>query len=325
MKKIVLTLIFMAAGFFATAKSGYMLRSNNGSLKKQTARGMEYAIQIPFGAKLEIISDTPVNAYYYWSGGRSRNKMDFYKVSYQSEEYFISANECAVGENPIVITEDATLFTKDQVSSFRNAYLPRGTICLKTGKSSQKGGVSFSEVTFYDAEESNLKTRWVQSKKISSNADDVKVAQLVELAFVQTDKGMKENFMKLALNIDATPKIKNYVESVNKKMKNIIDGSNTESFNRSNAVVLTDDGSMVNLRESPQKGRVITKLPSETRIVTLYRTVETEKIEGLTEHWYFVQTVSSGEYDSSDSSEFRGWLFGGYVAFVGDVEDGSAE
>ncbi len=314
MKKTVLAFLFMATGFFAIAKSGYMLRSNNGSLKKQTARGMEYAVQIPFGAKVEILSDTPVNAFYYWSGGRSNSAMDFYKVSYQSEEYFIAAKECAIGENPIVITEDATLFTKDQVSSFRNAYLPRGTICLKTGKSSQKGGVSFSQVTFYDSADSTLKTRWVQSKKISSDANDVKAAQLVELAFVQTDKGMKENFMKLALNIETTSKIKNYVEAVNKKMKNIIDGSNTESYTRANAVVLTDDGSMVNLRAAPQKGAVITKLPSETHIATLYRTVETEKIEGLTEHWYYIQTESAS-----------GWLFGGYIAFLGDVEDETAE
>ncbi|WP_191016635.1 hypothetical protein [Treponema zioleckii] len=314
MKKTVLAFLFMATGFFAIAKSGYMLRSNNGSLKKQTARGMEYAVQIPFGAKVEILSDTPVSAFYYWTGGRSNSAMDFYKVSYQSEEYFIAAKECAIGENPIVITEDATLFTKDQVSSFRNAYLPRGTICLKTGKSSQKGGVSFSQVTFYDSADSTLKTRWVQSKKISSDANDVKAAQLVELAFVQTDKGMKENFMKLAMNIETTSKIKNYVEAVNKKMKNIIDGSNTESYTRANAVVLTDDGSMVNLRAAPQKGAVITKLPSETHIATLYRTVETEKIEGLTEHWYYIQTESAS-----------GWLFGGYIAFLGDVEDETAE
>lgn len=308
----------MASAFLATAKSGYMLRSNNGSLKKQTERGMEWAVQIPFGAKVEILSETPVKAIYYWTGGKSKNAMEFYKVQYQSKEYFITANECAIGDSPIVLTEDATLFTKSRISTFRNAFLLRGTICLATGRRETAGSVSFSEVIFYDTDEATLKTRWVQTKKISDDQNDVKAAQLVELAFVQADKGMKENFMKLALKIESTAKIREYVEEMNRKMFNIIDGKNAADIPQQEALVSTDDGATVNLRAAPQNGDVLAKLANGSAVTLLKMTAETDKIEGLTEHWYFVQAKNGDE-------TVEGWIFGGYISFLKEAEETSAE
>ena len=170
MKKIFTTILFLAVSLSAFASSrGIMLRDKNASLKKMNEKGnMEWAVAVPYGTELEILSDEPVVADYVYQGGSLKDR-SFYKVYYQGKEYYALDYEIGIGDSFAVIKEDAVLFSNPKLSSFRNACLETGSIVVMTGNTATiLSNTSLVEIRFYDTTSSVCRERWVLSDKVTT-------------------------------------------------------------------------------------------------------------------------------------------------------------
>lgn len=316
MKKILSKILLSMVAVSAFATSGIMLRSKEPSLKTKTDKGYTWAKGIPYGTKLEVNSTTPEKGLYYWKGGSAKD-VEFYSVQYQGEEYFVKADEFAIGNKFAVLSEDATLFNNARPSSFRNAVLEIGTLVLLTGRTEAFGSNNFTEIVFYDTEDTVLKTRWIQTKKYSSIEKDVKAAQLIELANFQTDASLKKEFISNALELASSSKIKEYAQKNYDRIygiaKVVEEEEEKTSFTDDDIIsivnvgcIYTEDGSNVNVRSAPgTAGDRIAQLENGTSVTISLATIGKNTFEGITAPWYFVTT---------EDESISGWVFGGYVA-----------
>jgi len=304
MKKIAITalMFIMAASVFAKS-TGVMLRPD-GSVKVKKEKGMEWAKAVPFGVQMEVLSEEPVVANYYWKGGHSENEK-WYKVKYDKKEYYVLTREFALGDKLAVLTENATLFTRPKLSTFRNAFLDKGSLVLATGNTTTTNGITFAEITFFDTDARTLKTRWVHSPKISNETNDVKACQYAELARIQSDKGMKQEFMKQAMKLSTSSKISSYLEETNNAMFNILSETNVTEFGTLPSTIYSPDGDNINVRDKPgTSGQVVGQFASGTAVNAIKATKGTEKIGGTEAQWYYVE---------DPIEDISGWVFGAYV------------
>ena len=298
--------LFMGSAALASAQTrGFMLRSG-GSLKKQTASGMEWAAEIPVGAEFEILYAEPVTADWVWKGGSSKDRT-FHKVRYQGKEYFMLTNECAIGEQCSVITRDAVLYDKGRVSTFRNAVLERGTLVVCTGKNSSIADIILRETQFYDSNAAVIRTRWIWAEKISDSKDDAKAAQLVELAHLAKDDDMKREYLSLASGLSVSSDIHEYiVETEEILFPPQITFTTVPSTDYGK--IHSDDGSAVNVREAPKTGEVVGKVYNGNRFSCDMMTEQEDTIGGVTAQWFHAKV-------STDEGEISGWIFGEFLDF----------
>ncbi len=299
------TVLCMGNAMLASAQThGFMLRSG-GSLKKQTDSGMEWAAEIPVGAEFEILSAEPVTADYVWKGGSSKDRT-FHKVRYQGKEYFMLTNECAIGERCSVITQDAVLYDKERVSTFRNAVLERGTLVVCTGRNSSRAPI-LRETQFYDSNAAVVRIRWVWDKKISDSKDDAKAAQLVELARLAKDDDMKREYLSLASGLSVSRDIHEYIDETEELLfPQPMTFTTVPSTDYGK--IHSDDGSAVNVRDAPKTGEVVGKVYNGNRFVCDMMTEQEDTIDGVTSQWFHVKV-------SVDEEEISGWVFGDFLDF----------
>lgn len=301
----VCTILCLCATVLASAETrGIMLR-NGGSLKKQTNLGMEWAAEIPVGTEFEVLSQTPVKADWVWKGGSSKDRT-FYKVRYQGKDYFVLTNECAVIEQDVgVITSDAVLYDKGRVSSFRNAVLERGTLVAFTGATATVMETHLYLIKFYDASASVVRERWVWEEKISMKKDDVKAAQLVELAKTVKDDDMKREYLSLASGLSVSSPIREYIEDAESLL--FPPPMTIAALESEFASIVCEDGDKVNVRSAPKTGEVVGQLSNgEGPFLIDMTTKELDTIDDVTSRWYHL--------NSKDKSK-SGWVFGGFLQF----------
>lgn len=325
-KRLAALLAAAVAAASAFAETGMMLRAD-GSIKVRSERGMEWADNLPFGTQLEVVDETPVEATYYWTGGHSAKPVPFYRVSWRGkDDYYVNASEFAFGGTPAVVTEDATLFTKPRVSQFRNAYLDPGTLALATGRTTSSGAANFSEITFFDTLDRLLRTRWVQTSKLSTEANDVKAAQLVELARMQKTEELKKKQVSNALDVGSSGRLKDYVQAEYNRIFGIFTEDDFEDIGADGSsapfwtgTIHTKDGSKINVRAVPgMGGEAVGQLPDGAPVTVTRRTKRADRIDGINERWYYVDP---------QQDIISGWVFGGYILPAADpsAESGGEE
>lgn len=289
----------------STKKHGTMLR-NGGSLKKQTASGMEWAAEIPVGAEFEILSQEPVTADWVWKGGSSKDRT-FYKVRYQGKDYFVLTNECTIGGQCAVIVGDTVLYDKDRFSTFRNELLERGTLVVCTGRMSDSLNTYLREIMFYDPNASVIRTRWIWGANSSTLKDDVKAAQLVKLAQTTKDDDMRREYLSLASGLSVSRAIHEYiVETEELLFPPQITFTTVPSTYYGN--INSDDDSAVNVRDAPKTGEVVGKVYKGNRFSCDMMTEQEDTIGGVTAQWFHVKV-------STDEGEISGWVFGEFLDF----------
>lgn len=75
------------------------------------------------------------------------------------------------------------------------------------------------------------------------------------------------------------------------------------------AVVFTDDGSNLRMRETPKTGAPVVSIPNGHLVIISQRTKEKDTIDGISDYWYRVGCDISEEY-------YTGWVFGGYLTKI---------
>jgi len=99
------------------------------------------------------------------------------------------------------------------------------------------------------------------------------------------------------------------IENINVKNIETNEDIVTDYFifeNEIQKTVTTADGALLNIRESPIDGKIITQVSSGTEINFQKRTLKEYTVNSLTDYWYY------GSFETNDELIY-GWLFGAYL------------
>lgn len=281
------------------------LRSDNGK------GGVEWALEILAGQKLELLDTTPVQMDLVTSSETTPN-VDFYKVRYQGKNYFIRTSEATPASQAAVITQDAVLFTRPRLSDFRNALLEVGSIVV-AGNQVTHAGIDFTEVFFFDTAAWHIRSRYVVTDMVSKSNSDVEAVQLLQKASAMKDKGVQQELVHSAMNLNTSSEIEKLVQDFAQELEGFsITQEDIIALEAPQAgLVSTGDGDNVNVRSFPGTGaesQVVGQLLQGTMVEIIATTSKNQTIDEIEAPWYQVKATLSDE-----ETVVEGWIFGGYI------------
>lgn len=301
MKKYICVLLVLALSSVAFAKDKATMLRNNGPLRvANETGGVEWSITVSEGTELDLVSNAIVVKDLVMEKSTIPN-CKFYKVKYNNKEYYVNETEVVVGGKAGYIVNDATLFTKPTVSSFRNAVLEFGTFVVVLNNVTNN--VAYSEIAFYDTDEKVVKTRYVQQSNITTSQNDIDTLTIVFKAMSEKDVEFKKDQIKIAKDKNASLKVHEFAE----KQYNII--WNVSRFDDSDLVSLDVEGeindSNVNYRSAPgTAGEVLGQFQNGDKGSITLCTDGEETIGDTSAKWYYFTNIENGE---------SGWVFGAFV------------
>ena len=304
MKKLIAKIFILSFTVFAFAKSNaYMLR-DNGPLRTDNGNGgVEWSITVPEGTELELLSETVEIKDLVMSKSTEKD-CKFYKVKYSDKIYYALESEVAVGTQFGYIVDDATLFAKPAISSFRNAYLEFGTFVV-VGEKTQNMGFNFVEIKFFDTDEKLAKSRYVQENKITTQKEDIETLQLITRAVSENDEEFKKELLSMARNKMSSTIIHSYAEQMYNKILGLSSFSDDDISVLSeelSGVIISDD---VRYRSLPgTSGDVLGKFNTDDAGTISLMTNGKETIDEMEDYWYFF---------TKNETEESGWVYGGFI------------
>lgn len=317
MKRILAYILFLTVAASSFAKTQvYMLRPT-GYLREDKGRGgVEWAMTIPEGTVLTLESPEPVKLTLITQKEKYDN-VEFYKVSYEKKSYYVGANEIALdGFGLSVILDNTTLFRNAAVSSFLNAQLEKATLVV-TGLKKEYAGLNFTEIQYWSSNPNGggeVRKRYVLTDKVSQNSKDLEAVRIVDTALsIQNADKAKERTMKLELfknakKLNTSDSITDYVQATYDKL------FGEQEIEQAYGSIVSDDGSKINVRNSPVDGKVLGQFENGSQVLVSKKSVETSKIDNVTDNWYYVSDEAAG---------LEGWVFGKFVK-IDTAENDSA-
>lgn len=318
MKKGILSILAAAifcSGIFASPSKVIMLRENGPLRVEEGSNGVKWSKTVNAGTELDLVSDKIIKKNLVTTD-KTYPDVDFYTVKYKDEKYYVQVSEVAVADSPAVICEDAVLFTRPNLATFRNALLEAGTI-VAVGKKVNSCGIDFAEVSFFDSNDGIKRTRYVEYGKLSESDKDVKAILMVQTALQIKDKDLMNETLNNARRINTSEQVSYYIEDLIAEKLGLSSFSLDEIEHLQepfSAFISTKDGAKVNVRDNPGTKGIVTgqfESVSEPEVFVAMKTTRKETIEGITDYWYWVSDVDSAESDGEDG--LSGWVFGGYL------------
>ena len=304
MKKVLISIFLCVLSISVFAQSVIVLK-DNATLRTDNGKGgTVYAMEVPSGIKMELLSPAPVKKDLVTSKETTPD-ISFYHVKYQGKEYYIRESEATIGSTVGVIIENSVLFTYPTLDSFRNAYLEPGTI-ISCGKTVESKGLSFMEIEFYDTTAWTKRTRYILREGYSTNSADIDAIQLVQKVLTLSDKNLQKQLLNDAMSLNVCTEVLNIINETEQELFG-------PSFTENDIVVLdsplegyavTEDAARINVRSFPGIGEVVGQIETNTPILVVGKTTKTQTIEGLTAEWYKITVM--------DDTQLTGWIFGGY-------------
>lgn len=304
MKKVLISIFLCVLSISVFAQSVIVLK-DNATLRTDNGKGGTlYAMEVPSGIKMELLSPAPVKKDLVTSKEITPD-ISFYHVKYQGKEYYIRESEATVGSSVGVIIENSVLFTYPTLDSFRNAYLEPGTI-ISCGKTVESKGLSFMEIEFYDTTAWTKRTRYILKEGYSTNSADIDAIQLVQKVLTLSDKNLQKQLLNDAMSLNVCTEVLNIIKETEQEIfgpsfteNDIVDlDSPLEGY------AVTADAARINVRSFPGIGEVVGQIETNTPILVVGKTTKTQTIEGLTAEWYKITVM--------DDTQLTGWIFGGY-------------
>jgi len=308
MKKVLISIFLCVLSISVFAQSVIVLK-DNATLRTDNGKGgTVYAMEVPSGIKMELLSPAPVKKDLVTSKETTPD-ISFYHVKYQGKEYYIRENEATIGSTVGVIIENSVLFTYPTLDSFRNAYLEPGTI-ISCGEIVSLNGflndIWFMEIEFYDTTAWTKRTRYILREGYSTNSADIDAIQLVQKVLTLSDKNLQKQLLNDAMSLNVCTEVLNIIKETEQEIfgpsfteNDIIDlDSPLEGY------AVTADAARINVRSFPGIGEVVGQIETNTPILVVGKTTKTQTIEGLTAEWYKITVM--------DDTQLTGWIFGGY-------------
>lgn len=310
MKKVLISIFLCVLSISVFAQSVIVLK-DNASLRTDNGKGgTVYAMEVPSGIKMELLSPAPVKKDLVTSKETTPD-ISFYHVKYQGKEYYIRENEATIGSTVGVIIENSVLFTYQTLDSFRNAYLEPGTI-ISCGETVSLHGVStdiwFMEIEFYDTTAWTKRTRYILKEGYSTNSADIDAIQLVQKVLTLSDKNLQKQLLNDAMSLNVCTEVRNILEETEQELFGVefTEGDIVFFEEPLEGITFTKDGARINVRSFPSSGEVVGQVDTNMPVKVVAKTSKTQNIDGLTAEWYRVIVM--------DDSLLTGWIFGGYFA-----------
>ena len=308
MKKVLISIFLCVLSISVFAQSVIVLK-DNASLRTDNGKGgTVYAMEVPSGIKMELLSPAPVKKDLVTSKEITPD-ISFYHVKYQGKEYYIRENEATIGSTVGVIIENSVLFTYQTLDAFRNAYLEPGTI-ISCGETVSLIGISndiwFMEIEFYDTTAWTKRTRYILKEGYSTNSADIDAIQLVQKVLTLSDKNLQKQLLNDAMSLNVCTEVRNILEETEQELFGVefTEGDIVLFEEPLEGITFTKDGARINVRSFPGSGEVVGQVETNMPVKVVAKTSKTQNIDGLTAEWYKITVM--------DDTQLTGWIFGGY-------------
>lgn len=309
MKKFFLSLIISLIAISAFGETVTVLRNDAPLRTENKTGGVEWAMSIPAGISLTLVSKEPVLKDLVTSKETTPD-VSFYYVEYEGKNYYINANEVSLGSTPTVIIKDTVLFSKPRLNCFRNALVEKGTIISFLGTYSSYG-INFAEIELFDETSWTKKTRYILLNTYSTHKDDISAIILINKVLTLKDKDLQKELLSsaksLSLSNEISELLDSTLESIFPTKSRVVDSDENIIYCDEvyDAQVYSSDDSLINVRELPStKSEIITQLKSGTNISVNAHTNTEEEIDNITDCWKLI---------IDNETKVQGWVFGGYI------------
>ncbi|MBP5519502.1 MAG: SH3 domain-containing protein [Treponema sp.] len=308
-------ILLFTVNTFAASSKLIMLRDNGPLRRANETNGVEWATSVKAGTELDLES-TQIFVKDLVTASKTYKDVKFYKVKYNKNTYYVQESDAEPSNSVSVIQKDALLFSKPTLSSFRNAVLETGTLCVAQ-ESVAEFNTTFVKIAFYDTNDGLKRIRYVNSENISNSDKDVKAVILLENARANESEDLKKEFLNNASSMKTSPLISEYIRVETAKILKVSSFSDDSivSIDGYTAHIKTTDGSKVNVRSLPgTAGEVIGKFESaeEPTVFVSMKTEDTEEIGGVTASWYYVSQVDTDTLEVVNEG-IEGWVFGAFI------------
>ena len=317
MKKILIVLIsvLLTTNMFAASSKLLMLRDDGPLRTENASNGVEWAETVRAGTELDLESSEIIIKDLVTSS-KTYKDVKFYKVKYNKNIYFVQESDAEICSAPSVIQQDALLFTKPTLYSFRNAILETGTFVV-TGDTVKEFNNTFIKITFYDTNDGIKRSRYVYANTVSNSEKDVKAVLLLEKGKAAKNEDLQKEFLDNAKAMKTSNLIADYIAREVSKILNVSVFSDETiiTIDGYSAYVTTNDGSKVNVRSMPgTAGDIVGQFESASKpsVFVSMKTEETQEIDGIIESWYYVTELDPVTLETSPNG-IEGWIFGGYL------------
>ena len=259
--------------------------------------------------------------------------LEMVRVEYDDRTGYVFSDYVAMDAVPAALTQEARVFSEGRDAGVTTRNLPPVQLVALHDESFEDDlrQITFTPLMPNDAYGRNrIYTVWVKLDTLTQSENDVKVAYLYYLATRADDPETEVARLEVALD---TPSV--FSDEVRARLNEIQGGDGTstegdaasetqtqadgipEDYEISNEMQGTQATLNVrsNIRSEPRRSsESLGILEPGTEVTLEFRTVESETIRDLTDHWYLV-TV-----EQPDGTVFEGWVFGALLDPVAETE-----
>jgi hypothetical protein len=294
--------------------SGVILLNGTGLYVLQDDGRMKYSTSADAGEILELVlvrnDEKKEKSVDVKSAERTDGqKRDFVHVMKDSKDVWVQSALFAPNTRPVVITSnEAVMYKSADISGVLGDIYPQYLIAA--AGQSQNG---FVQIYAYveNVISANSSARFVKENCISYDTGDIKAMQLLCAAKASKNDTAKKELLNNALELHSSFDAMIRAEYTN-AFPDESEGGEEEAYasgtaaNKSevepNATISTEDGSLVNIRKTPDvNAEVVKQLKTGSSIY--YNTISdsTDEIDGISDYWYKI------------SYPVEGWVFGAFI------------
>jgi hypothetical protein len=294
--------------------SGVVLLNGTGLYTEQDDGKMKYTTSANAGETLELVliqkEDSRKKSVEMKNAARTDGQTrDFIHVIKNKKDLWIQTALFAPNTKPVVIiSNDAVMYKDADISGVLGTTYPQYLVAA-AGESKNDFVRMYAYIEGVIS--ANSSDRYVKEECISYNTDDVKAMQLLTAARTTKNDTAKKELLKNAIELNSSfnDMIKAEYETAFPDKTNEKDmtsesesGQAGEESVNSNAAITSDDGSLVNVRETPDVNAAIVKqLATGTAVYYEKISDSTDEINGVSDYWYQI------------SYPVKGWVFGEFV------------
>lgn len=241
-------------------------------------------------------------------------ELDFTKISYEGNDYYVISNTVCLGGAPAVITtENACLYRTKNLADITSRVLVRSKVVCVKGSFKTVAGKSMSYVTYYDDSSSSQKSGYVKGEKISTNRDDITALRTLRKINATNNQKVKNDLVATLRDLNVSGNVLELIGEAEMRILRATDLSLAgvmDIYPQKFTYLVEDD--YLNIRDIPSKaGKTLGRLEFEEEFTAVRKTLATQTFDDVTDSWYY--GVAKG---------IDGWIFGGYLTPIEEeVED----
>ena len=300
-----------------------MLWKPNGALWLETDGVMQWGhVDLTAGSQFEAVCDKDGNPEIKTAkrkSGSSIEEREFVRVKYgERDDYWAQTGMVAVNAKVAVISAENTLiYNTPSMTGMGSTVIPVGTVVAVLQDNDADS--TFVKIDASLSDYIDVRSKYIKSDKIVTNADDVQVLQLLSLAKSSKNETVRNELLDNAKSLKPSETVAKMLSDFEAELAAAASKTYTEKTLEGESVILvkSDNGDTINVRSEPgTNGAVVLKMQDSAPLLAVGITEEQDTIDGKEAAWIHVKEITPNEDKGGFSQTGKeGWIFAAYTSY----------